>query len=714
MAPPRKSVSRGKSEREDDPERRNRTVPKAKNPLVVDDPERDQPTNARARIPPRVLPSKRRGPQVEEEEYRTGPSYAAMELEAPTPSEVPDEALAGSQLEGEGLDALDPEVGSHTQSLKAHEPDEADEADAGADHQGADDGVEDTNATRAGPPIKLEIFSGPDAGRKRRFNGVRMVIGRIPGVDIRLKDQSVSRRHVELVQGDGGVLLRDLGSGNGTKVNGAKVAEKTLEHGDEIHLGRTKIRFVDEVAAFQKANEEAEKQEAEEKAKAEQAAADEAPKEEASPDGPKAEKRPVREGRRRGLGTAWERLSPRLRITAIGLGIAVAAIVAAGILLRSPPAPQIDPAKAAAEQKMQDARAAVRAADYGTAVALIEGAEKLVPGIDRSKLGNQAREELALTRALDEARGHITARRFEDAKRVLDKAPAGSNKNEEVKVQLRSDLEAAEVAYKKEQLGEFLAGGELEAAKAVLGELPVDQQADSARKIAAFERHAAEQKKEDAQHRAQQVAGASARRKAEREEELLAAFSIVERKFAGGEWERAASECSRVIDQAGDDQELKDRARLLQTAMPSFGRAYDEGTKKYRQGTLALAAKPLRQALELLTKAQLKRNKYQNELETKLGEASLAAGREALLRDDLVVAYQAFRDAARFDPSEAKAREGLSNVEAKAQELFQLAYTERDSDPTGALKRFRVVVQSTDASSLVHEKAKNHIAAMAP
>ena len=40
----------------------------------------------------------------------------------------------------------------------------------------APDEDDDANATRAGPPIKLEIVSGPDAGKKKRFKGVRMTV----------------------------------------------------------------------------------------------------------------------------------------------------------------------------------------------------------------------------------------------------------------------------------------------------------------------------------------------------------------------------------------------------------------------------------------------------------------------------------------------------------------------------------------------------------
>ena len=685
MAPPRKSVSHGNGDLENDPERANKTGHRA------------------ARPPPRLLPSKRGRKKDEAPET---PTPSEVESETPSPHKARAEAFAGSQLEGEGLDALDPEIGSQTMNLKV-------EALGGGGKPGGEDGedgdrgeaVDDT--TGVGPSTTLEIIDGPDAGRKRVFRGARMVIGRIPGVNLLLKDQSVSRRHIELVQDDGGVLLRDLGSGNGTTVNGAPVTEKKLEHGDEIRIGQTTIRFVDEVA-FRKAREEAERKEAEEKAKAEadekakaaQAAADQAAKGET----------PAKESPKATVPSAGR----RMRLAAVGLGVAVvlAIGVAGGVHLRRQS--QVEAAQAAAEQKMQDARAAASAADYETAVRLVEDAEKLVPGIDESKLGSQAREELALRRVIDEAKAHIAAHRFEDAKRVLDKAPAGSNEGEEVKAHLRKDLDRAEIAYKKEQLGELLAGGDLEAAKGVLGELPASQKADSARKIADFERQLKTQKKVEVRYKAQQGASAASRRQAEREEEMLAALTTVERKFAGGEWERAASECTRVIEQAGDDEELKARARMLETAMPSFGRAYDEGMKKYRQGALGQAAKPLRAASELFGRMQLRRNKYQSELESKLGEASLVAGREALVRDDLPTAFQAFRDAAKLDPSDPKAQAGLSNVEAKAEDLFQLADRLRASDPAGALRRFRIVAQSTDPSWLVHEKALIHIAVMAP
>lgn len=722
----------------DDPEKNAATQARAPNPLskrsskvsrAAEDPERANKTQARA---PR--PSRPAGELDEGSDYNTGQSYQPMEEDAP----------AGSlSLDGEGLDALDPEVGSSTSALPAFEPE-----DAGQDED--EEGADDANATHAGKPLKLEIIAGPDAGKKKKWKGVRMVIGRTPGVDFQLSDQSVSRRHIELVASDNGVLLRDLGSGNGTKVNGAKTAEKMLEHGDEISIGKTKIRFVDEVAAFQKAREAAEKKEAEEKAKAEaaekEAAAGEGEeKKEGEGEGAEAkegegegegeekkegegegEKKPVRdrskpvrrgagaEAAPTGLAAKWKAMNPKVRLAIVGGVAFIFLLIVIGIATRPPPAPPIDPNKVVADQKMQDARAAIKEGDFEAAVRLVEEAEKLIPGIDKTKIGNTAREELAYVRALEEAKGFMENKRFEDARKALEKAQKGSNKSEAAKAKLVAELEKAEIAYKIEKIDEFIAAGEVEAAKSLLGELPVEQQSDPAAKIAAFEKELADQKAQEEKEGKAAAASAAARRKAQREEEIAAAFTVVERKFAGAEWDRAASECARVADQAAGDKEIVARARMLQATIPNFGRNFDEGMKKYRQGTLAQASKPLRTAHQLYKQMNLRANKYGQELEEKLGAASIAAGKEALIRDDLVAAWQNFRDAAKFDPGDSKARAGLDEVQAKAEDLFQLAYVQKDRDPRDALRRFKIVVQVTDPGSTVHEKAKNQIAAMQP
>jgi pSer/pThr/pTyr-binding forkhead associated (FHA) protein len=70
-------------------------------------------------------------------------------------------------------------------------------------------------------------------------------IGRGLACEVRLDDATVSRRHALLVARDDGVDLLDDRSSNGTHVNGARVAEARLRHGDAIDLGDVRLRFLD-------------------------------------------------------------------------------------------------------------------------------------------------------------------------------------------------------------------------------------------------------------------------------------------------------------------------------------------------------------------------------------------------------------------------------------------------------------------------------------
>lgn len=72
-----------------------------------------------------------------------------------------------------------------------------------------------------------------------------ITIGKLSGNDMQLPDSSVSRNHCKLVKTDGGYKVIDLGSTNGTYVNGKRSGEKKLEIGDNITVGRTIIKFLE-------------------------------------------------------------------------------------------------------------------------------------------------------------------------------------------------------------------------------------------------------------------------------------------------------------------------------------------------------------------------------------------------------------------------------------------------------------------------------------
>jgi len=80
-------------------------------------------------------------------------------------------------------------------------------------------------------------------GRRVEVGKEPLTIGRLPDCAIVLTDGNVSRRHAEVRRRDDRIVIVDLGSTNGTKVNGTGVKEQELADGDEIKLGSTVLRF---------------------------------------------------------------------------------------------------------------------------------------------------------------------------------------------------------------------------------------------------------------------------------------------------------------------------------------------------------------------------------------------------------------------------------------------------------------------------------------
>lgn len=83
----------------------------------------------------------------------------------------------------------------------------------------------------------------PD-GREIAISDRPVVMGRMPGCEVVLGDPNVSRRHAEVRASGRGWVVSDLGSTNGTKVNGVRISgSEPLRPGDEIRVGATSLRF---------------------------------------------------------------------------------------------------------------------------------------------------------------------------------------------------------------------------------------------------------------------------------------------------------------------------------------------------------------------------------------------------------------------------------------------------------------------------------------
>src|SRR5215472_1634442 len=89
----------------------------------------------------------------------------------------------------------------------------------------------------------LNVIGGADRGLQYELVLPETRIGRGADQDLVLADIAVSRRHFTLHAERGRFRLRDLGSGNGTLVNGQRVESVVLNDGDQIECGNTLMRF---------------------------------------------------------------------------------------------------------------------------------------------------------------------------------------------------------------------------------------------------------------------------------------------------------------------------------------------------------------------------------------------------------------------------------------------------------------------------------------
>lgn len=102
----------------------------------------------------------------------------------------------------------------------------------------------------------LVVLVGQNVGEAHRLTGSESVVGRSASTTISLDDDAISRKHAKVICLEKEVILEDLGSANGTFVNGERVTRCVLHDGDKVRLGHTtvlKFTYQDKIdQAFQR------------------------------------------------------------------------------------------------------------------------------------------------------------------------------------------------------------------------------------------------------------------------------------------------------------------------------------------------------------------------------------------------------------------------------------------------------------------------------
>ncbi|MFP6674559.1 MAG: FHA domain-containing protein [Pirellulaceae bacterium] len=96
---------------------------------------------------------------------------------------------------------------------------------------------------------KLKVLNGKSAGREVNVPETGMLIGRSEECHLRPKSDAVSRCHCEISVGDDRLVIRDLGSKNGTYVNGSRIESDTkISSGDQLLIGKLELEVIIKVA----------------------------------------------------------------------------------------------------------------------------------------------------------------------------------------------------------------------------------------------------------------------------------------------------------------------------------------------------------------------------------------------------------------------------------------------------------------------------------
>src|SRR6266404_2648474 len=92
--------------------------------------------------------------------------------------------------------------------------------------------------------VRVTVVEGPDRDQEVELIGGSLSVGTSPDNGLTLTDPTVSRYHLDLQVGEG-ILVKDLGSRNGTFVGDVRIREASIPAGARLRLGKTVLTFVD-------------------------------------------------------------------------------------------------------------------------------------------------------------------------------------------------------------------------------------------------------------------------------------------------------------------------------------------------------------------------------------------------------------------------------------------------------------------------------------
>ncbi|HEX8823664.1 MAG TPA: FHA domain-containing protein [Archangium sp.] len=547
---------------------------------------------------------------------------------------------------------------------------------------------------------KLMVSAGPHAGEEFALEDGEYVIGRSNDNAICIPDTSVSRKHVLVRRVGGGWAASDLGSGNGTLLNGEPVTdEMPLSHGDVLTLGDTEVTFQDNSNATMMMPMPSAppsrpgRTGSRPAAAAAAAASDEGGEAVPRRPPPRPESR-VRPGRGRGGAAAPDPQAQKRKKRLLLLTTAVFVMLVGLLVVIKSKQQQEAEAKAIAARAVQQQRAQL--------AGLFQDAKNLI----REGKWKDAKEKLLELQALDPQYQQLADYLARVEKEIpnqdaIDEAKAALEKNQ---------LGAATIAVNKvqadtqlfEQVRTLKLSLNEKADKRVLeAHAMMDQKQLDEAKAVIDDVLSAMPEHRDGKIIAEQVVAAITERdrpkpQAPRPEAPKPWDQAVER-FRDGDLQGAVAIANSCVKSP--------QCKALMSQMTDFGNLY----KRLED----LDAKGLGRLLDLDRKitngrgSKLARNAgtRASTIFFKTASSAKASGQYGRAMENAQRALQA-------DPSNVGAGNIVNELRQKAKELYLQAYTIRESSPEDALPKFREVLAMTTPDDETYQKAKSWIEKM--
>ena len=622
------------------------------------------------------------------------------------------------EIEDENADDLDFESDPGAETVIATAATEAD-MEMEAPEEELDDGGEKTMMLdlSAGaaviPRARFRVVFGNDRGEVFDFSPGTYTVGRHESADLTLNDPAVSRKHFNIVVSDTNARVMDLGSGNGTKVDGTLATDAQLSHGMQIEVGTSVLRFEDPMRPEDEFSVEQPQAPSPRPSASAAPAAAPAPAPAVPRAAPAAPRyaAPPKEG---GLG--WL-IAMLLVIFMGGAFVAGEAVFGWYNVMGIGPDKESagagsgsgntadDKIKEKAQELYQKAQTAFDEREWYPAADYAERAYKLDENMSKAKeLMDRANNERKAKKLVSDAT--LMGKDLEDkVRKKLEAIPSDSTYH----IAAKKLLEAAQVPDEKvivKALEEALSVKDIEGAEAQLDLLNTHHPRSI--KYLEFKRKIDKLKKRlSSSRRPSTTRPRPVRREtAPRPQATTKGFDLTPGYdlYAQGSYNQAVRFFEDVSERSSLDGETRNKARKLAKDVSKY-------ESNFRSGKQALQRYDAQRAIQLLSLARKSDralgSKNREEVHPLLARAYLMGAKDLLQNKQYARAMQWVRKALALDPRNPEGQELYRKLEPKAKTLFNEALQARDNGDTSRAKRLlQDVIGMVPEGSQTYQKAR--------